>query len=184
LTARVLHPALANPELALPTLLARDLPPAVGALGLAALFSAELSAADAVLFMLSTSLAQDLYHRFVRPKADERQVLLVVRLAAAAAGAAGIAIAIFAPSVVDALKLFYGMMGAGLFVPVVGALLRPRAGSAAGLSAVIAGASAMVIAQFALPAGQLPSWCPPSLVGIVASALAFALMGEQAEQPV
>ena len=44
----------------------------VGALGLAAVFSAEVSAADAVLFMLATSLSQDLYKRFVNPAADRR----------------------------------------------------------------------------------------------------------------
>ena len=54
-------PALANPELALPALMADVLPPWVGALALAALFAAEISTADAVLFMVSTSLAQDLY---------------------------------------------------------------------------------------------------------------------------
>ena len=37
------------------------LPPAVGALALAAVFSAEISTADAVLFMLATSGSRDLY---------------------------------------------------------------------------------------------------------------------------
>ena len=50
-----------------------------GALGLAAVFSAEVSAADAVLFMLATSLSQDLYKRFVNPAATDRQVLTVAR---------------------------------------------------------------------------------------------------------
>ena len=45
--------------------LMHGVPPLVGALGLAAVFSAEISAADAVLFMLTTSLSQDLYKRFV-----------------------------------------------------------------------------------------------------------------------
>ena len=53
-------------------ILMHGLPVAVGTLGLAAVFSAELSAADAVLFMLTTSLSQDLYKRFVNPGADER----------------------------------------------------------------------------------------------------------------
>ena len=64
-------PSLPSPDLALPTVLVRDLPPAVGALALAAVFSAEVSAADAVLFMLSTSLSQDLYRRFLRPDASD-----------------------------------------------------------------------------------------------------------------
>ena len=57
--ARALHPALGSAQLALPTLLVQDMPAAAGALGLAALFSAEVSTADAILFMLATSLSQD-----------------------------------------------------------------------------------------------------------------------------
>ena len=45
-------------------------PPIVGGIGLAAVFSAELSAADAVLFMLTTSLSQDFYKRFVNRAAE------------------------------------------------------------------------------------------------------------------
>ena len=41
--------------------LGRVLAPWLGGLGLAALFAAELSSADAILFMLSTSLSRDLY---------------------------------------------------------------------------------------------------------------------------
>ena len=59
MAARLHHPGLPQ-ELALPTLLARDLPLGLGSLLLAAIFSAELSASDAALFMLSTSLSQDL----------------------------------------------------------------------------------------------------------------------------
>src|SRR5690606_17050900 len=67
--ARVQFPDLAQPELALPTLFMFGVPAFVGALGLAAVFSAELSSADAVLFSLTTSLAQDFYKRFVNPEA-------------------------------------------------------------------------------------------------------------------
>ena len=70
LIARARFPALANQELALPMLLMHGVPPIVGSLGLAAVFSAEISAADAVLFMLTTSLARDFYGRFVNPGAS------------------------------------------------------------------------------------------------------------------
>src|SRR5215218_2516157 len=56
--ARLEFPNLEAPRLALPTLLLHGVPPVVGGIGLAAVFSAELSAADAVLFMLTTSLSQ------------------------------------------------------------------------------------------------------------------------------
>ncbi len=76
LAAHVHHAGLRQ-ELALPTLLARDLPVGLGSILLAAIFSAEVSTADAVLFMLATSLSQDLYRRFVNPSASDGQVLRV-----------------------------------------------------------------------------------------------------------
>src|SRR4029453_7290800 len=52
IVARNQFPALSDERQALPMLLVHTLPPLVGALGLAAVFSAEISAADAGLFML------------------------------------------------------------------------------------------------------------------------------------
>src|SRR5262249_11156720 len=57
--ARLRFPELPNHELALPMILMHGVPPIIGSLGLAAVFSAEISAADAGLFMLTTSLSQD-----------------------------------------------------------------------------------------------------------------------------
>src|SRR4029453_17379368 len=110
MVARVLHPTLPSPDLALPTVLVHELSPAVGSLALAAVFSAEVSSADAVLFMLSTSLSQDLYRRFLRPNASARQVLRVARAAAVAGGLAGIVLAIVIPTVIGALTVFYGLL--------------------------------------------------------------------------
>ena len=56
--AAVLHPELASADAALPALLVESLPVWLGTFGVAALFSAEVSSADAVLFMLSTSLSR------------------------------------------------------------------------------------------------------------------------------
>ena len=55
--------------------LTEGLPPLLGALGLAAVFSAEVSTADTVLFMLSTSLSKDIYKRYVVPDASDDDVL-------------------------------------------------------------------------------------------------------------
>ncbi len=84
--ARTFDPALADQEQALMLVLTAGLPALLGALGLAAVFSAEISSADAILFMLSTSLSKDLYKRFVRPDASDAQVLKVARLAALSGG--------------------------------------------------------------------------------------------------
>jgi SSS family solute:Na+ symporter len=137
--ARVYDPALANPELALPTVLMAGLPVALGGIGLAAVFSAEISSADAILFMLSTSLSEDLYRRFVRPEASDTEVLRVARGAAVGGGALGIALAIVLPSVIGSLSIFYSLLGVSLFVPIVAGLYTRRPGVPEAMAAIAGG---------------------------------------------
>ena len=73
MVAFVRFPGLENPELALPTLLAEGFPVWLGALMLAALFSAEVSSADAVLFMLSTSVLATSFRRRFDPTPPTRR---------------------------------------------------------------------------------------------------------------
>lgn len=160
LAARRLRPELAQPELALPVLLAEVLPPWVGGLGLAALFAAEISTADAVLFMLSTSLSQDLYKTFIHPQADDPRLLRVGRAAAVGSGVAGVLLALWLPSVVDALRGFYGILTVALFAPLMVGLYRARATAAQAKAAVIAAVGTMVLARAALGASAHAAWAP------------------------
>ena len=171
MAARALHPALAQPELALPTVLMHDLPPLLGALGLAAVVSAEVSTADAILFMLSTSLSQDLYRRFVRPGATDAQVLVVARSSALFGGAAGVVLAILAPTVIDALSFFYTILSVSLFVPVVAGLYARRVGAPEAWAAIGSGMGALLAAQL-LGGGRPVLGLSPALLGLLVSGLA------------
>ncbi len=172
--ARTYHPGLPNHELALPTLLRDDLAPWLGALALAALFSAEVSTADAVLFMLSTSLARDLYAGHLNPAAAQADQLRVVRIAAVVTGCLGIGLAIWAGSIVKTMQVFYALLSAGLFVPVMAGLFLPRTRRPDALAAMIAGLTTTAI---------LHSWrgstglagIDPVIWGIAASATALAV---------
>jgi SSS family solute:Na+ symporter len=174
IVARAHYPDLSNPELALPVALVRDLPVWIGALSLAAVFSAEVSAADAILFMLATSLSQDLYRRFLRPDATDRQLLRMARVAAVAGGAGGLLLAIVLPGVIAALTIFYALLGVSLFVPIIVALhsevRRPRAA----LASIIAGTLTFAVV-FAATANRGWGAVTPNLCGILASALTFFL---------
>jgi SSS family solute:Na+ symporter len=175
IAARLLYPDLAIPDNALPTILMRGLPPAVGALGLAAVFSAEISAADAVLFMLTTSLSQDLYKRFVNPAATDVRVLLVTRLTALVSGVVGVVMALILGSILNALTIFYTLLGVSLFVPIIAGLYVPRARTAEALAAIVCGVTAMVGMQFAT-AGRGVAGLTPALAGITAASIAFLVV--------
>jgi SSS family solute:Na+ symporter len=169
--ARALHPGLApgDRELALPLLLVHDLPLLVGSLGLAALVAAEISSADAILFMLTTSLSRDLYKRFLRPQADDAAVLRVARLTSVVAGVAGVVIAaLVTKAVVDALGFFYTVLSVSLFVPIVGGLLWRGLGARQALAAMIVGVLVAAAARFVFQSA-LPPAVTPAMIGIAAS---------------
>jgi len=172
--AHALAPNLANHELALPTVLTLGLPPAIGAIGLAAVFSAEVSSADAILFMLSTSLSEDLYKRFVKPEASDREVLRVARWAAVLGGGTAVALALGLPSVIGALSVFYTLLGVSLFVPLVAGLNSRRPGTPEALTAIGVGVAVVVAAKLSGISGDF-AWYATWL-GIFASATVFVLV--------
>ncbi len=149
------------------------LPPWLGGLALAALFAAELSAADAVLFMLSTSLSRDLYQTLLRPKATDAELLKVGRLAILIGGALGAGLALLLPSVATALRLFYGVLTAALFVPLVVGLLSRRPGASHARLAITASLAATLV-LFAVLRGRPEAEWLPSVGGILAAACVFA----------
>jgi len=123
--------------MALPKVMFELVPTWLGVLGLAAIFSAEISTCDAVLFMLSTSLAMDLYRTFVNPSASETVLLRANRIAALAGGVLGVAVAIAVPSIIGVLTIFYGLVSVALFVPVVAGLYSRRPDAAAARAAIL-----------------------------------------------
>jgi len=173
--ARVYDPGLSRPEQALPLVLTAGLPGVLGLLGLAAVFSAELSSADAILFMLSTSLSRDLYKRFLRPGATDERVLRVAREAAVGGGILGVGLALVLPTVIGSLTIFYSLLSVSLFVPVVAGLYTRQPGLAEALWAIGAGVAALIAARLGGSA-DLARLLDPTLIGIVVSAIVFGLL--------
>lgn len=182
MAARASHPEVASQNLVLPTVLMHGLPSWLGALALAAVFSAEVSTCDAILFMLSTSLSKDLYHRFVNPSASPDAVLRVARGAALAGGILGMFLAMQLATVVGALAIFYSLMGATLLVPVVGGMLWPGASSRQALTAIVCGVGALLAVRFGT---SHTGWMDPNLWGLAGSAAGFAAasLGTERRRP-
>jgi SSS family solute:Na+ symporter len=174
IACRAMFPPLADSQLALPTVLVRGLPALVGSIGVAAVFSAEISAADAVMLMLTTSLSQDLYKRFVAPDAGERRVLAVARWATLGGAAAALVLALTAASIVALLTIFYTLLTVSLFVPIVCGLLVPQTTTRDAWASILAGVCGMLIIQFATH-GHGWGLVTPALGGLMAAGTAWAI---------
>jgi SSS family solute:Na+ symporter len=176
--ARVFHPDLTGTrtDLALPLLFMNHLPFWIGGLGLAAIFSAEVSAADALLFMLSTSFSQDVYKRFLNPGATDRQVVTAARMASVTGAVLAVVVAVsLAEDIVTALAIFYTLLGVSLFVPVVAGLYLRRPSALDALAGIATGVIVVVAAQL-WNDGKSIGGLTPAMWGLVAAAAAFSVV--------
>ena len=180
MAAATLYPGLAHRDLALPTIMKEALPPAIAALALAAVFSAEVSTVDAVLFMLATSGSRDIYAAYFNRQATDAQMVRVARIAALVGVVAGIGLAFVIGSVIAALDIFYAILTVTLFVPVLAALhlkVRPRDG----LASIAVGLPTLLVTQI-LTAGAVYGIITPPLAGILASGFAFLVSRSTSSQ--
>ena len=142
---------------------------------LAAVFSAELSTADAVLVMLATSGARDFYRGFVRPSAGDAEVLRVARVLALVGCVVGYLLTFVFDSVVSALTMFYSVMVVTLFAPILGALLLPKAGGSSALAAMLVGVATLFTVHM-VTGGAGYGWVSPSFLGMLASGLTYLIL--------
>jgi SSS family solute:Na+ symporter len=157
---------LGNAELALPTVMVKLVPPWLGVWALASIFSAELSATDAILFMLSTSLAVDLYKTFLNPGVKQEKLLKVSRLTTVVAGVAGVGLAVALPSVIAAVTIFYGLLAVSLFIPFVLGLYWPRMSATAAMVSIFSAIAADLAVQYGTSTHSVGIW-PPAAIGIL-----------------
>jgi solute:Na+ symporter, SSS family len=166
IAAKARFPALGNSELALPMLLTNVLPFWLGALLLAAIFAAELSAADAVLFMLTTSLSKDLYKAYINPNAADGRLLQVARGTSVICGCLGILLAIGLETVYAALVIFYTLLTAALLVPIIAGLYIRRLTARTMLTSMMASVATTFIVDL-ISKDQGYTGIPPVIFGII-----------------
>ena len=167
LIAFLRFPDLVNRELAMPTLLTQVLPVWAGGLLLGALFAAEVSTADAVIFMLSTSVVRDLYQSRFDPQATERRLMMVTRIVALLCGVVGGLTAILLDSVVSALTIFYTLLTAALFLPIIGGLYLPRVDSRGALAAIVVSSGLTLLLELLVRFGLLAIGGAPLIWGLL-----------------
>tara|TARA_B100000029_G_scaffold287571_1_gene281380 strand:+ start:91848 stop:93254 length:1407 start_codon:yes stop_codon:yes gene_type:complete len=168
------NPSLTDNEDALLLVLDSGLPSIIGALGLAAIFSAEISSADAILYMLATSLSKDLYQRHLQPDASDRELLKIARWAAFSGAILSVLLALVLPSIIGALTIFYSLIAICVFIPVIGGLFSPHPRSLEASSAVALGIAVFLSVQFLIPTTASNILLQPHLLALAASGITFA----------
>ncbi len=180
MVTRIHFPPPVEPGLAVVKLLGEVAPAWLGTLMLAAILSAEVSSADAVLFMITTSAVRDVLEPLSGTLRSDRSLLRWTRITALAAGGLGILLAQRFRSILSALGFFYSLVTITLFVPLVAGLFCKGPGQRTALLAIACALSAAGLSLI-VPAAR-GSWFEPVPAGIAASAIVFAV-ARTANQP-
>lgn len=139
MAAYAIAPDLPQRDLALPYVMKECMPFWASALALAAIFSAEISAADAVLYMITTSFTKDLYKSFINPSISDEKLIKGGRIVTVLAGVIGIGLAIVLPNVISALSIFYSLMSVSITAPLLFGLFTKKSSAASAIAAAVIG---------------------------------------------
>jgi Na+/pantothenate symporter len=144
--SRILVTGLEDPDFAFPTLVQRQLPPAAAAILLTAVVSLVISTVASVLFTAGTAMGNDLLIKTFGVKADEKQRLLIIRLAIVCVSFLGMLLAMLRPTQVLIFQMLnFGASGAIFFVPILFGLYWKRANRPGGIAAMIGGLGVYIV---------------------------------------
>jgi SSS family solute:Na+ symporter len=172
MVARILLPDLADAELATPTIVMHLLPAGIAGIVIAAYIAAVMSTADSCLIGPVAIFTNDVYRKYLRPDATERQLVRVARTATILLGVLAIAVAYMVPNVLELILYAYTFGAAGIFVPMLGLLFWKRTtAKGAFWSMILGGSSAVIWAAAGEPFGFSASYTGwviglPVMVGV------------------
>ena len=129
----------ATPRAIIPTSARAGLPALLGALMLGGIFGQVISTANNFLFSPASNLIHDVYHRFLRPEAGNREILISSRLIVVLLGGVALYLAVSNEAVLPLMLLAYTVYGAAVTPVVMAAFFWKRATTAGALASVISG---------------------------------------------
>ena len=135
-----------DPEYSLQSLAIAWLPPAVAGIVLAAPLALMMSTADSQLLVSASAIMEDIYHRFINPKIDERKLVLWSRIVTLLLGIVALLWALFFGESVYLFVLFAWSGLGSAFGPLMLLSLRwKRITTTGAFAGMITGAAATII---------------------------------------
>jgi sodium/proline symporter len=166
--ALIILPGLEDPEMAIFEVANTLLPGAVVGIVMAAIMAAIMSTADSILLQVGTIASRDIFERFFKKDATDRQMVWVARILVAVIGVVGFIVALVEPPGVFAIVVFTTSVLGSAFLPAYVAAVWWRKANVPGALASICGGA--LTAFFWKVAGvDAATEVHPMLAGLVVS---------------
>jgi len=123
----------------IPLIAVNHVPVVIGCILLAAMVAIIVSTADSYLLVPATNIGHDLYQRYFRPNASQRELLLVSRLAVLFLGILAFLMVSFFETILEAAYAAYTIYGAGITPALLAAFLWKRASSTGAMLSILGG---------------------------------------------
>jgi Na+/proline symporter len=133
-----------KPREIIPVAAKGSLPAVLGAVLLGGVFAKVISTGNNYLFSPASNLIHDIYHRFLNPKAAERQILLYSRLIVVGLGLVAVVLAAHTQSILRMALYAYTVYGAGVTPVVLAAFFWKRANAQGALASILVGTAVSV----------------------------------------
>jgi len=143
--AAKLYPSLETPSNVIFQVAVDYLPLAFGALVMCACMAFIVTTADSYLLSSATNLTNDIYEKYIRKDATDKQKMLVLRVTIVVFSAIAVALTLYFPTVLALQMTAYTMYGAAITPAILFALFSKRVTPAAGLAGIIVGGLATIV---------------------------------------
>jgi SSS family transporter len=142
----VLLPDLDQPDLTLPTLVAKLLPPVFGGIIIAAVLSAIMSTLSGILLVAGSLVVENVYVKLIGKAIDAPQGLRIARWVTFIIGALAMVVAFRPPAAIFwIVTMSFSFMASAFTFPFLLGLWWPRATREGGLAGMVGGAIACVV---------------------------------------
>lgn len=167
-----------NPETIVYVLMTQVLPDWIIPIILVGFLAAAMSNISNFAVSSASNLAKDVYQRYWRPHATQREMVWISRLCIAITLGFGIFIGFVMPSILDSVMAAASIATCGYFVPIVGALFWRRGNAKGAVASMVLGGGGFLISYigtnwygWVFPIDPVIIWVVVALVSYVAVSL-------------
>ncbi len=163
MAAKILYPDLLNRDLAIFTLMQRQLPTGFLGLGIAAFLAVFISSVNTMIMVVTATLTKDFYKGLIKPDATDKQMLTMGRILTFVAGLAGLGFAFYVRDILTLSTIALFMLL--VFLPaILGGFFWKRATSTASFFSILLG---FLSALIFLPKMPTTAFVPGFVISLI-----------------